>query len=151
MQIKKEDIPCNACNKNYYIVNKKYWLCNMCNFKRLHSGMTQFEVAYERQKAKMVSDYQKKKKVPKTRTKKPSGEWNMFLEIWQEREHRCEHCKMWLGDFPKAFMFSHRKGKGAHPELRLDKDNIDLFCWDCHYAYDHQGKEKFNQRKDMNT
>jgi len=142
---------CNECGEpDKWIQNSKR-VCIECVYKKSHNGMTQFEVAYNSQRGKMVSDYQKKKKVPKTRTKKPSGEWNMFLEIWQEREHRCEHCKMWLGDFPKAFMFSHRKGKGAHPELRLDKDNIDLFCWDCHYAYDHQGKEKFNQRKDMNT
>ena len=141
---------CNECKKpNQWIQNSK-GVCTKCVYKKNHKGMTQFEVAYERQKAKMVSDYQKKKKMPKTRPKKPSGEWNMFLEIWQEREHRCEHCKIWLGDLPKAYMFSHRKGKGAHPELKLDKSNIDLFCWDCHYAYDHQGKEKFNQRKDMN-
>lgn len=78
--------------------------------------------------------------------RKKTGESALFKEIWEEREHICINCKVYLGEEPIVHFFSHRKGKGANPELRLDKDNIDLLCRDCHYARDFQGKDKFNKR-----
>lgn len=86
------------------------------------------------------------KKKPVKKFKKPTGEASLFKQIWEEREHICINCKVYLGDEPIVHYFSHRKGKGANPELRLDKDNIDLLCRDCHYARDFQGKDKFNKR-----
>lgn len=86
------------------------------------------------------------KKKPVKKFKKPTGEAALFKEIWEEREHICINCKVYLGEEPIVHYFSHRLGKKAHPELRLDKDNIDLLCRDCHYARDFQGKDKFNKR-----
>ena len=81
------------------------------------------------------------------RRRKATGEKKLFLEIWEESEHICTNCKIELGYEPRVHYFSHIKSKGAHPELRLDKDNIQLLCMDCHYAYDFQGKEKFDSLK----
>lgn len=78
--------------------------------------------------------------------RKPTGEKEIFKQIWEEREHICINCKVYLGEEPIVHFFSHAKGKGAHPELRLDKGNIDILCRDCHYARDFQGKEKFKGR-----
>jgi 5-methylcytosine-specific restriction endonuclease McrA len=82
-----------------------------------------------------------------TKKRKATGEKKMFFEIWEEREHICENCLIHLGSEPIVHYFSHIKSKGAYPELRLDKNNIQLLCMDCHYAYDFQGKDKFNKRK----
>ena len=87
-----------------------------------------------------------KKKPVKKKFPKKTGEAEMFKQIWEEREHICINCKVYLGEEPIVHYFSHRLGKGANPELRLDKDNIDLLCRDCHYARDFQGKDKFNKR-----
>lgn len=87
-----------------------------------------------------------KKKPIKKKFPKKTGEAEMFKQIWEEREHICINCKVYLGEEPIVHFFSHIKGKGANPELRLDKDNIDLLCRDCHYARDFQGKDKFNKR-----
>ena len=85
----------------------------------------------------------------KLMAKKNKGkEKQMFYEIWQEREHRCTNCKCHLGNEARAHYFSHIKSKGAYPELKYNKDNIQLLCYDCHYAYDFQGKDKFLERKD---
>lgn len=43
---------CNDCGKPYPIVNKKYCLCDGCNFKRLHGGKTKEEVYSERAAAR---------------------------------------------------------------------------------------------------
>lgn len=111
---------CNWCNKDYYIVNKHFGLCNDCNYKRLHKGLTRFEVA--KSKKKVI-----KKKVA-------TGEGEMFLEIWNERPHYCEEedCGVFLGHEPKTWFFSHDKPKSVYPELRLVKTNVKLRCYDCH-------------------
>ena len=82
-----------------------------------------------------------------SKKKKKGSEKKMFLEIWDEREHLCTNCGKHLGYEPRAHYFSHIKGKGAYPELKYNKDNIQLLCMECHYAYDFQGKDKFNSMK----
>lgn len=81
------------------------------------------------------------------RKRKITGEAKMFYEIWQERPHVCENCKIHLGNDARTWNFSHTKPKSIYPELRLDKNNIQLLCYECHYAKDHQTKEKFENRK----
>jgi len=99
----------------------------------------------------------KRKSKPKKKLRKPTGELAMFLEIWAEREHVCEHC----GRPQPIFMvhcFAHIKPKGTYPELRLVKSNIRILChyWDdthgwygCHTSETFESKEKFNARKDL--
>lgn len=80
-----------------------------------------------------------KKKFPKK-----TGEKELFLEIWNERPHYCTNtnCKEYLGEEPLTHYFAHLKSKGAHGELRLNKDNITLLCFDCHYIYDNGDRTK---------
>lgn len=73
--------------------------------------------------------------------RKTTGEKKLFLEIWEERPHFCVKCGLFLGSEPKVFYFSHIKSKGAHPELRLDKKNIELLCYDCHYAWEFKSRK----------
>lgn len=92
-------------------------------------------------------------KPQKIKIKKPTGEYDLFLEIWNEREHRCVNCKDWLSEnvSRRSFVkyFSHQKSKGACPELRLEKSNIELNCHTCHDLWEFGDREKFYQRKDM--
>lgn len=67
----------------------------------------------------------------------------LFLEIWKERPHKCVHCGKNLGEEPKAIYFSHIKSRGAHPELKMDKNNIELLCAECHYEWDFGDREKY--------
>lgn len=101
---------CISCNKQSLIVVKK-GLCKLCNSK-----------------SKPTKKYVYKRK--------PTGERNLFLLIWNERPHICTHCYIHLGNEPKTYHFSHIKPKSTHPELRLSKDNIQLLCLPCHYKYD---------------
>jgi 5-methylcytosine-specific restriction endonuclease McrA len=72
------------------------------------------------------------------RKRKATGERDLFLEIWNEREHICSNkkCQKHLGEDPLAYYFAHIKPKGVYPELRLEKTNIQLLCWACHQAFD---------------
>ena len=74
-------------------------------------------------------------------------EKQMFFEIWNEREHICINCKEHLGVEAKAHFFSHIKPKGLYPELKYDKENIQLLCFPCHYAFDFSGMDRFKQRE----
>jgi hypothetical protein len=68
--------------------------------------------------------------------RKKTGEWDMFLEIWSERTHKCLECNMDLGNKPLPIFFSHILTKGRTPELRLDKRNIELLCAVCHIHWE---------------
>lgn len=57
---------------------------------------------------------------------------SLFEEIWKERPHVCVKCGKLLGDEPRAIFFSHIKSRGSHPELKMDKNNIELLCSACH-------------------
>jgi len=76
---------------------------------------------------------------------KKNSQKQMFFEIWEEREHICENCKRHLGKEPLAQFFSHIKPKGLYPELKFTKSNIQLLCFECHYADDFKGKEAFDK------
>ena len=135
---------CRGCKKERYFANLTLELCGDCNYKKNHAGKNRFEIAKERK--------DKKPRVYKKRTikfSKPTGELTMNREIWEEREHICVNCKIYLGNEPKAWMFAHRKPKSTHPELRLVKLNTELHCWDCHDCLDKQGEEAYNKRTDM--
>lgn len=121
---------CKQCGKEKWLQNAK-GICPECTFANNHNGKSRQQVYTERLK-------QKKKKVKKT------GERELFLEIWKERSHYCQNknCRKWLGNEPKAIYFSHRKSKGTYPELRLDKNNIDLLCADCHRIYEWGDRSK---------
>ena len=65
----------------------------------------------------------------------------LFEEIWDERPHVCVKCGRPLGPEPRAIYFSHIKSRGAYPELKMDKNNIQLLCSACHKM------EDFNERE----
>lgn len=131
------------CAKHCVIANKKYWLCYSCNQKRLghHGAKTALKSRVSLRGGSL------KKKAMNPTPRKPTGEREMFEEIWEERPHYCEHCGAYLGEEPRAFYFAHVRGKGAHPELRLVKENVRLWCMACHHAHDFGGKEEFERRK----
>lgn len=79
------------------------------------------------------------KKVSSKRIKRIKEWWSekeLFLEIWNERPHECVECGKYLKE-PKAHNFSHIKSKWSRPDLRLDKNNIELLCFRCHFKKDH--------------
>lgn len=123
---------CQKCGNYRFIANKKHGLCNSCNNERkgLKTPVNGF-----------------KSKFNLSRKRKPTGERELFFEIWNERPHYCEHCGSYLGDEPRVYFFAHEKGKGAHPEERLNKDNIHLWCLECHNAHDFKSREEFLKRK----
>lgn len=72
----------------------------------------------------------------KERIKSWDSEKSLFLEIWNEREHKCVECGKYLAE-AKAHNFSHIKSKWSRPDLRLDKNNIEILCFRCHFKKDH--------------
>jgi hypothetical protein len=67
--------------------------------------------------------------------RKKTGELELFKEIWAERPHKCVICEANLPVFTVKF-FAHVLSKGSHPEMRLDKENIEIMCFPHHYRYD---------------
>jgi len=64
-------------------------------------------------------------------------EIDLYREIYNERDHRCEVC----GELITAFNpvnYAHILPKGSYGFFRIRKKNIRLMCFGCHYKFDHQ-------------
>lgn len=138
---------CKGCGKDTIIQNKVRYLCKDCVYKLNHAGKTPAQVQQERQRERSLDKPNPIKPRRYIYKRRDTGEKQIFLEIWNERQHQCENCGASLGNIPKNYMFSHIVAKGVNSKLRLDKSNIKLLCWDCHYALDFRGKEHYDQRK----
>lgn len=77
----------------------------------------------------------------------------LYHEIWENREHVCNNCGYYIHT-PIAHVFAHKRSKGARPDLKHEKTNIELLCstWirndgkrGCH-ELSHTNPEKFKER-----
>ena len=116
---------CEKCGNERMIVNKTYRLCYYCNQIRMHG-----------------TPYKKRK---------PTGEMNLFKEIWNARPHVSEisgrNLEVFAGRMSMLFpnMFAHILDKKNYPNERNNPDNIMLVHPEEHTLID-QGTEK--QRKE---
>jgi len=93
------------------------------------------------------------KKTPLLRKYKPTGELDIFKQIWELRPHTCTICLTPIVRFDHN-NFAHILSKGAYKKLRLVIENISLLCHSkigdgCHNKYDTKSMEdliKQNQR-----
>lgn len=131
------------------VVNSKFKLCLYHNKTRLQAIPKP-----EREKTKNLVNRpikQEQEKPKKKRTKNPTNQpirkqnpnmRDLFLEIWNEREHKCIQCSKELGDEPLAHYFSHIKARNVAPSLKYSKGNIDILCLECHQERDFGYKQK---------
>lgn len=75
----------------------------------------------------------------------------LYMEIWEERPHVCANCGHPI-PYPIAHVFSHIRSKGARPDLKYDKSNIELNCSSVHrkdrgcHELHHTNPEKYRER-----
>ncbi len=72
----------------------------------------------------------------KKKVKEPTGEKEVFLQIWNERPHVSQVSGDPLGEEPNVWFFAHLLGKKAYPRFKLKKENIFLMTPDEHLEYD---------------
>lgn len=78
----------------------------------------------------------KKKNGTKRPKPKDNRQQQMFIEIWEEREHKSELSGKYLGDEMNAWFFAHILSKGSYPHLKFRKDNIILVTQEEHWQLD---------------
>ena len=83
---------------------------------------------------------EKAKKVYKFKSK-PTGEYALFQEIWEERGPYSQISGEFLGEFNICF-FSHilPKGQNKYPKFKLKKENVVIKSFDEHYNWEHNKK-----------
>lgn len=116
------------CGKENQLLPVKDGFCMVCNHERKQA-----------KKANRTKPTPAKKNyfaVP------PQRESDIFLEIWQEREHKCEVCDKPIHQ-PIAANFMHvlAKALNKYPLFKLHKPNVVLACYDlkspsCHFKWD---------------
>lgn len=145
--IKKE---CSECNKDVLIVNRTKWLCDECNFMRLHDGKTRHEIFKEKEanlreislkSAEMNFDTFKQKKsfkINQTTSKQANLNRKLSelkkeiaLKAIQNDEYYCKGCGSG-SEIDK----SHILSIGQRKDLELVEENIQLLCRRCHVKWE---------------
>lgn len=146
----------DGCKNNWTIVNKKYNLCQHCNYVRKH-GKTAQEVQRDKQSKVVHKPYVFKQKAQKSAGKHSpkrhkvnpitdkqkeiyARDKEVYIELWETRAHVCEECNQHLGDEPLSVFFSHILAKSTHPELRHNLANFNILCLIHHYQYEFQDR-----------
>lgn len=91
--------------------------------------------------AAMLGEKKKRKPMPTRTGTKHKGWWNVALEIWAEREHRCAVTGVSLGDVPQPSFFSHLLPRFTYPDFKRDKRNIVLKSPSMHAIWHKYGPE----------
>ena len=82
--------------------------------------------------------YQPPKRKPMRKRAKNNMGWiDVAEEIWNERKHVCEVCKVYIAN-PEPANFSHLLPRSTYPDFKRDKRNIrikDLRCHELWHKY----------------
>jgi hypothetical protein len=100
---------------------------------------------------------EKSKGYIKSRSKKGAKQVKTDEQVYEEVWNRatvkcCENCGQYLGEDFRDFegrvndkrFYSHILTKGGKPEMRLDVDNFNLLCPDCHDEWEFGDQTKMN-------
>jgi hypothetical protein len=147
-----------------FIVNKKYNLCEKCNYVRLH-GVTELDHILSkgvypikedkkvvRAKKKRV-DHSISKRTHIKRIEQVQKDQSTYLEVFLKSPNVCEECGNALpdefrdenGSINCIGQFSHILSKAAYPEFRNDARNFNRLCPNpCHDRWESHDKENMN-------
>lgn len=153
---------CTNCDNNKPIVNKRYNLCDDCNFMRLHDGKSKAEVYSERSRQNKIAKqfkesdgvmtqdefdrlgngdfikgFENKKRKPlRQQTAKQAGQQVKLNRLKQKIELEAiqnnEYFCWGCGNAKGGLDKSHILSVGQRKDLELIKANINLFCRKCH-------------------
>lgn len=143
---------CKKCGENSPIVNKRHWLCNECNYKRLNNGVSRAEMYAKR--AKDRQEYKTPRKInakhkPKPIRQQTSKEVSIkreLIELKKQVHQEAQDNEMYYcwgcGMGGVGLDSSHILSVGQRKDLELDKDNINLFCRECHMDWESNDPRK---------
>lgn len=145
---------CSNCKKEKFIVNKKYNLCDDCNYYRLN-GKTKQEAYQERAQSKPKKVYKlkssplKNKQKVKVQTDKEKQIKNKLSTLKNSirekaisnQEYFCWGC----GKGGEQLDCSHILSVGQRKDLELEEENINLLCRECHRDWESNDIVKMSQ------
>lgn len=154
---------CSECGNQRIIVNKKYNLCQQCNYIRIH-GISSQEAQISKLKEKLNKVYQLNKKPLKqakkyiksskaTKEKRKAlldKDREVYLKVFNSKPNVCEECGAMLPDEFEDFegsinyieQYSHIISKGSEVRLRHNEKNFNRLCFHCHQLWEGGDRSK---------
>jgi len=137
---------CNSCRLDKPIVNKKYDLCDDCNYMRLHNGQSKAEVAREKASNKIATlpkiyVFKTKKRLSSNQKTQKQQVIDKALQLLKEsirldaKQSDSYYCKG-CGKTERHLDCSHILSVKHRKDLELVRENINLFCRQCHIDWE---------------
>jgi|10_taG_2_1085330.scaffolds.fasta_scaffold219980_2 predicted restriction endonuclease len=131
--IAKEDT-CSVCGQVRPMYNVRKKLCGYCWKKsKVHTW-----------KANSTIKRTPLKKVNKKTSAKINADVKFYNSIWNDSNHYCENCNIYLGEQLNKSYISHILSKGAYPKHRHNNENINVLCFNCHQLWEFGDKTKMS-------
>lgn len=119
---------CKHCKARWeYWEQLVFWVYSFCSKECIQSYQKETKKPITQRKAINKISLKKKQRI-----KEWWSEVELFKEIWNERKRECENCKRELTQ-ARVHNFDHIIPKSRWEEFRLDKSNIKLICFKCHF------------------
>lgn len=138
---------CSGCGSEY-IVNKKYNLCDVCNYIRLH-GESRFSAITRKAANKRLGHKISKKGYNSINTEKKRvltlrKDRETYYKVFISNMNECQECATPLnsifedeqGRIINIWQYSHILSKGSAPHLRHDYRNFNRLCFSCHQQWE---------------
>lgn len=114
----------------------------------MHSNRSFVKLNAQRFTPDPKPEKKEKAKKPYRYKRKPTGEKQVFEEIWNERPHKSQISGDPIHEaYPIYFLHVLPKAQNKYPKLKLEKQNIVLGTADEHYDWDHNRKAIENDPK----
>ena len=145
---------CSKCENDRIIVNRKHFLCQICNYQRLHPEDENNGSGFKQTAIKVNPNYKPKQKtaIKKTPSKKGlkqiKDDEKTYEIVHALKPCLCEECGAGLpiefrneeGKVNARFQYSHILSKGSHPEFRENVLNFNKLCLSCHTMWENGDK-----------
>lgn len=148
---------CKGCNEHKFIVNRKYMLCDDCNYFRMY-GMTRLDAFKQKKSQNQYKLSPKRNKSVRTSNKRSDillKDRETYYKVFLSKPNVCEECGVELPDMfvdddeniVYIAQYSHILSKGAWPEFRHDERNFNRLCFNCHRRWEDGDRENMKINK----
>ena len=156
VNLKKSVMPykgiCVDCGDEKWIINSKGRCAKCQKLKNNGEGSNKLFRTHQKKRVNKIYNSTQKRLKNDKKDALINKDEELYEYIFETKTNVCEECGASLpgkfrdieGNVIARWQYSHILSKGAYPQLRHNKENINRLCFECHQKWE------FGKREEMN-